>query len=419
MRNKIVYIIYLLVVVLAVFGSIEVALNYLMNHPEKCPEKWKDIIIRYYKDHDTYFIQQEEDMAQYDSTLFYTLKPGKFTFYNREFSTPYVVNSIGVRDDEASLNYPKIVMVGDSYGMGWGVDQDKTYASLVEKELGVKVLNTAISSYGTPREMKMLDRVKTDSLDYLVIQYCPNDYIEIAEYIRHNHQLVVSPQSTYDSICKVVKDRTHYYPFKTTRELLPMLLNEKPKVDSLTDGKMNKKPVKPPVNVAKGFLDAIRYSSNLPSHTKIYIFTLHEKGFTNYFLENVSKTLNMEFSSSLHDRITFLDFSTVLKPEDYFVLDIHVNESAHQIIADTLVKYIKQKPIGKHQKKWYYDNGNVSIQASYVNHYKEGITTYYWPSGNKSMQTNYIKGAKNGLEVQYNEDGVEVNRRIYKKGVVQ
>jgi len=419
MKQKLFYLLYLFTVVLVFFVGLEIALNYLMNNPKKCPDKWKEIIRKYYADHDTYFIQQEKEMAQYDSALFYTLKPGEFTFYNREFSTPYVVNSIGVRDDEASLEYPKIVMTGDSYGMGWGVEQEKTYSSIVEKELGVKVLNTAISSYGTPREMEMLNRVKTDSMDYLIIQYCPNDYIEIAEYVRHNNKLVVSPKTVYDSICDVVKTRTHYYPFKTTLELLPMLVKGKETIDSTLITKDNKKPKKEPVNVAKGFLDAIRNSTKIPAHTKIYVFTLHEYGFSNYFLENVERTLNKEFSSSLHDRITFLDFSKVLKPENYFILDVHVNASANQIIADTLIKYISQKPKGNFEKKWYYDNGNISIKASYFNHYKQGVTTYYWPNGTISMQTNYYKGRKDGFEIRYNEKGEEIERKRYEKGVLK
>jgi hypothetical protein len=419
MKQRLFYLLYLFTVVLVFFTGVELALNYLMNNPDKCSDKWKNIIKEYYRGYDTFFIQQEKEMAQYDTSLFYTLKPGEFTFYNREFSTPYVVNSIGVRDDEESLNYPKIVMVGDSYGMGWGVEQDKTYASLVEQELGVKVLNTAISSYGTPREMEILNRVKTDSMEYLIIQYCPNDYIEIAEYVRHDNKLVVSPEVIYDSICDVVKERTHYYPFKTTKELLPMLIKRDEPEATSKDVKEKVTSDKKPVNVAKGFLDAIRNAKNIPAHTKIYIFTLDDVGFTNYFMINVEKTLNKEFSSSLHDRITFLDFSQVLKPENYFILDNHVNAFAQQIIADTLIKYIKQQPKGKFEKKWYYDNGSLSVKASYFNHYKEGLTSYYWPNGSLSMQTNYHKGAKEGEEIRFNESGKEIERLEYEKGILK
>jgi hypothetical protein len=420
MKQRLFYLLYLFTVVLVFFAGLELALNYLMNNPDKCPDKLKNTIKEYYRGYDTFFIQQEKEMAQYDASLFYTLKPGEFTFYNREFSTPYVVNSIGVRDDEESLNYPKIVMVGDSYGMGWGVDQDKTYASLVEQEIGIKVLNTAISSYGTPREMEILNRVKTDSMEYLIIQYCPNDYIEIAEYVRHDNKLIVSPQVIYDSICDVVRERTHYYPFKTTKELLPMLIKNDEPITIIKDVEEKINPdKKPPVNVAKGFLDAIRNAKSIPAHTKIYIFTLDGKGFSNYFLENVEKTLNKEFSSSLHDRITFLDFSQVLKQENYFVLDVHVNASANMIIADTLIKYIKQQPKGKNEKKWYYDNGSLSVKASYFNHYKEGLTSYYWPNGSLSMQTNYHKGAKEGEEIRFNENGEEIERLEYEKGILK
>src|SRR4029077_2394599 len=70
-----------------------------------------------------HIVQLDERTARYDPELLYTLRPGQFTFSNVEFSTPYVVNSLGVRDDERSLAQPEIVVVGDSYAMGWGVQQ--------------------------------------------------------------------------------------------------------------------------------------------------------------------------------------------------------------------------------------------------------------------------------------------------------
>ena len=69
-----------------------------------------------------------------------------------------------------------------------------------------------------------------------------------------------------------------------------------------------------------------------------------------------------------------------------------VNKTAHSLIADTLAKYITQKPSGITQKKWYYENGNISIKASYLNGIKEGETTYYWPDGSISKKVIFKKG---------------------------
>ncbi len=73
----------------------------------------------------------------------------------------YRINSFGVRDDdESSLHNPKLVFLGDSFTMGWGVDQEQTYAFLTGKKLGVRTLNAGISSYGTFREMVLFSKIK-------------------------------------------------------------------------------------------------------------------------------------------------------------------------------------------------------------------------------------------------------------------
>lgn len=54
----------------------------------------------------------------------------------------YSINSLGVRDDEAALNNPEIVVVGDSQAMGWAVGREQTFPALIGKQTGKKILNT-------------------------------------------------------------------------------------------------------------------------------------------------------------------------------------------------------------------------------------------------------------------------------------
>ena len=110
-------------------------------------------------------VQLDERHARYDPELFYTLEPGAFMFSNPEFSTQFVVNRIGVRDNQRSLEQPEIVVAGDSYAMGWGVQQDESFPELIERRTGRRVLNAAMSSYGTVRERRMLDRDRSEPHD--------------------------------------------------------------------------------------------------------------------------------------------------------------------------------------------------------------------------------------------------------------
>ena len=156
----------------------------------------------------------DSDLSRYDTSLTYRFRPnirGRFT--NPEFDVEVRTNSLGVRDDEASLRHPSIVVLGDSHGMGWGVEQPERFSEVIENRLRVKVLNTAITSYGTHRETKLLGQVDLDSCQLLIIQYCENDLEENKANLGQAQNLGI------DNIAFRVAERQNtinktYFPFK-------------------------------------------------------------------------------------------------------------------------------------------------------------------------------------------------------------
>src|SRR5690606_35502099 len=96
----------------------------------------------------------------------------------REFSVVNSYNTLGLRDDEASLDHPSVVVLGDSYTMGWGVAQSEAYPQQLEALYGEKVLNAGVSSFGTAREMKLLKKINLPHVNTVIIQYHPNDFEE-------------------------------------------------------------------------------------------------------------------------------------------------------------------------------------------------------------------------------------------------
>jgi lysophospholipase L1-like esterase len=118
------------------------------------------------------------ECATYDETLTYTLRPGRCTFANREFITEYAINALGVRDDEQSMDQPRVVALGDSVTMGWGVEQHEAFPSVFERMTGWRTLNAGVSSYGTVRELRMLQRIDRRNLTHVLIQYSGNDVVE-------------------------------------------------------------------------------------------------------------------------------------------------------------------------------------------------------------------------------------------------
>ena len=116
--------------------------------------------------------------GRYDPQLAYILRRRECSYEETEYETTFHPNSAGLRDDETSLHDPDIVILGDSHALGLGVSQDETFAALLEKGSGLKVLNTGVSSYGTAREMMLFRRLGISNTDYIIIQYCRNDFNE-------------------------------------------------------------------------------------------------------------------------------------------------------------------------------------------------------------------------------------------------
>jgi hypothetical protein len=117
--------------------------------------------------------------------LIYTLQPGECRFRNVEFDTRVSVDVDGFRNVPAHLGTgpTQVALLGDSYAMGWGVDQDKKLSSLLAQDSRLTVRDLSMSSYGTPRELLALTRFAADA-DVVVLQYCSNDLSENAEFLK-------------------------------------------------------------------------------------------------------------------------------------------------------------------------------------------------------------------------------------------
>ena len=183
--------------------------------PSLCNIILYDFMRALQRDNNVSMPQYEDTMAHYDSELTYILNANStFYFSNPEFRNKFTTNSLGLRDDEISLQAPEIISLGDSYAMGWGVEPDETYAQVLERGSKMKVLNAGISSYGTIREMKLLNHLDVSNAHYLIIQYDSNDYHENNTFYQNDNQLPIMSNETYECIKKDYKKKLRYYPGK-------------------------------------------------------------------------------------------------------------------------------------------------------------------------------------------------------------
>jgi len=281
-------------------------------------------------------IQFEPACARHDPVLGYTLKPGTCTFGGREFQNRYEINSLGVRDGEDALAHPEIIVVGDSFAMGWGVNQDETFAAQLRKLTGLKVLNAAVSSYGTARELMILRRVPTDRLKYLVIQYCGNDLEENREFYLHQNRLPVMTAEQYKQYQDLYRESQRYYFGKY------LWTKVRKRWEEMEQKRKQDQAIRVDRDEIDLFLNALQNSGLDLSKTTIISFVMNGR----------NPEDNREFPAALKRKLAVgdyppyiknmlvLDFSGQLHKEHFYTLDDHLNAAGHKVIAAGLADAI-------------------------------------------------------------------------------
>jgi lysophospholipase L1-like esterase len=280
-------------------------------------------------------IQFTPACAQYDRELGYTLKPGSCTFSGVEFNNVYRINSLGVRDDEKSLDHPEIVVAGDSVAMGWGVNQEETFAKLLEKKTQRTVLNAAVSSYGTAREMMILQRLPTDRLQTLIIQYSGNDYDENRDFYLHNNMLPTMSAEDYRHYTAINTLPNDYYFGKNLRLKLEKIIAER-KSKKQEQRKESKPLDKDDVDL---FLNAVSHSGINVGNVRIITFIVNgrDPADNREFTQALKRKISLGNYPPSIKNMTILDTATILQVDRFYVLDDHPNRSGHEALATALL----------------------------------------------------------------------------------
>ena len=271
-------------------------------------------------------------LGKYDPDLFYTLQPGNSVNANLEYSNHYQVNSQGTRDDETSLNFPEIIMLGDSHTMGWGVEQEETFANLLERKTKKKVLNTGIVSYGTAREYLMFQKLKTDSCQTIIWQYCSNDMRENQSFLENGNQLKISSEREYQFRYKRNFLQSNYYPFKYCFETF---------AHQIRKAKKRKKQEIPSLelsNQVDNFFNIVRLLQE-DFKGEIIIFNLESFETTDKYYLAFRKYVEEHHLEKIH----LIDFSKILNEDDYFIIDDHINVSGHQKVSEAIFRKIQSE----------------------------------------------------------------------------
>ena len=331
-----------LTVFLAIVSGAEGICKYLLDHPTKIPSPLFSLFKTYYNDFDRRIIQFIPAYTRYDTALFYELKGNsKFVFSNREFSDSFYTNSAGLRNDESALNKPEVVCIGDSYTLGWGNSQNDNYPARIEQITGKRVLNVSMSSYGTAREYMLLQKMDLSNVRYIFWQYCFNDEDENKSYIDHGFTLPIQTHKNFDSVVMLHKWARKYFPARHLLTILKMGLR------SMVFGKaVPPYSVAPPETTisqelnARHFLDILQRLPIDFSKTRIIVFELRAYPLNSGFTRQVNGLLNNEksYQEKFMQNLLVLDVSTLLRKEDYYILDDHLRQGGIEKVVNALLK---------------------------------------------------------------------------------
>src|SRR5262245_5794214 len=103
------------------------------------------------------------------------------TYHSVRFNVTYTTNSRGLRGPEQRLErsagLKRIVVLGDSFAWGWGVNDDDVFPRVMAAQLrDTEVVNLGITAFAVPQEF---DYLKIEGIlyqpDIVVLALCQND----------------------------------------------------------------------------------------------------------------------------------------------------------------------------------------------------------------------------------------------------
>jgi lysophospholipase L1-like esterase len=346
---------------------LEGGLELLMRFPPDIP--WVLSGVReYYETLESHTIHMNPALSRFDPDVGYRMIPGTHSFQNREYSTTLAVNSFGFRDEEEAMSQPDIIALGDSFTVGWGVQQKESYPEVLEALLKKKVLNLGQSSFGTARAFRGWEKAGVDRPEVVIIQYCRNDFEENQAFVIPPYRLSLHSREEYEFFSAIREGGLEYYLGKHLSSLLPLLIRHfrhrhKGKGPS---GSVEGEDVGHQTTFAgagfrpafeadrtgeiKVFVEVLRQFKTLIQDSHVIVFPVNGGQCDPGFSRSLQKDLPVFAREGVCRSFQVLDFSPILGPEDFFRIDGHLSVSGHKKVAQELARVIKTLDSGSSQK---------------------------------------------------------------------
>ncbi len=333
-----VFVAYNVAIAAVLVETIFLVMLHVPSMTAKTPAPFRRLVQQVYRHFNRSLIQFDPRCARYDPGITYTLKPGTCTFENLEFKNVFRINRMGVRDEEASLRAPDVIVLGDSHAMGWGVDQEDAIPQRIARITGLRVLNAAVSSYGTAREMMMLDRLDTSRLRVLIVQYSDNDVMENRAFHNGGDHLSIMTDAQYQDIVHHYASQHSYYPGKYLFRLFMKVSRlEEPEPDQM------KMDPASPAEEAELFVNVVTRATRTPlDNVRIVVFEISEQiRPARPFIAALDAVKQAEQNPAFIRKLKTIDVAPLLTRDDFYVLDDHMNTHGHEKVATALAAALR------------------------------------------------------------------------------
>jgi len=248
------------------------------------------------------------------------------------------INNLGMRGGEPHLKADtKIIMLGSSITLGWGVSEELIYPSILKQSLqartnrSIEVFNAGVGNYNTFREVESFFlKYKTLNPDIIVLNYFAND-AEIlpapkSNWLLENSQLAVLLWSRLEQIKTkfgVQESFEEHYKNIYQNDFEGWILTQK------SFAKLGKYANDRNIPVVVAMIPDIHNLKNYPF------------GFIHKKIKKLSEDNGFEFVD-LYD-----SFKNIEKPEEIWAMpgDPHPNAKGHQLIANQLLPVLSKYSI--------------------------------------------------------------------------
>jgi len=271
-----------------------------------------------------------------------------------EYEVTYNFNNYGIRGDDMDLTqFYDIVLVGDSFLAGSGVEYDKTvFAHLTNA--GYKVLN--VSEVATQpiqyfHKIKILQQYNLRASHFVIGLFFGNDFQEITN--RNIEPALTTPYKDnflqYDLFSFLKIERLRYMIYSSYKKLFTddMFVHEferkiikikttvhpyhkTSETEYLSTVQLNQTSVQKTVKIIN------LINRNIPGSAKLHVMLIPDRHYVNGESSTEYETLKQLLGRGFDMNINIIDFHGKVTSEMYYQNDGHWNEKGHKYVADYL-----------------------------------------------------------------------------------